>query len=127
MLLLRFINLLCTYFLDVSIRMNIYYNALCLFHLTLGYQLSVFNGQSTIQVGGRWNKSKGRVEKPFLGIISGLVVNGARILELATQDQIVISIRGDVQALPPGSLIDRTSPLQRMQQVFVRNNVQILF
>lgn len=88
-------------------------------YIVSGNQLTVFNSQSTIQVGGKWNRNKGRVERPYLGIISGLVANGARILELAaaSQDRIVITIRGDVQALPPGSLLDRTAPLQRMQQV----------
>ncbi|KAK9310045.1 hypothetical protein QLX08_000515 [Tetragonisca angustula] len=81
-----------------------------------GRQLSVFNTQSTIQVGGRWNRNKGRVERPFLGIIAGLVVNGARILELAAAKDGRITTRGDVQLLPPGSLLDRAAPLQRMQQ-----------
>ncbi|XP_043272551.1 neurexin-3 isoform X2 [Venturia canescens] len=84
-----------------------------------GSQLTVFNSQSTIQVGGRWNRSNGRVERPFLGVISGLVVNGARILEVASarEDRVVITIRGDVQPLPPGTLGGRTSgPFQRMQQ-----------
>lgn len=81
--------------------------------------MKVFDGQSTVQVGGRWNQSKGRVERPFLGTISGLVLNGIRVLELAAagSDKVFISIRGDVQLLPPGSLLERTAPLQRMQQV----------
>lgn len=82
-----------------------------------GYQHSVFNSQSTIQVGGRWNRSKGRVERPFLGVIAGLVVNGARILELAAAKDSRVTTRGDVQLLPAGSLLDRAAPLQRMQQV----------
>lgn len=82
-----------------------------------GRQLTVFNSQSTIQVGGRWNRNKGRVERSFLGIIAGLVVNGARILELAAAKDGRIITRGDVQLLPPGSLLDRAAPLQRMQQV----------
>ena len=81
-----------------------------------GRQLTVFNYQSTIQVGGRWNRNKGRVERPFLGIIAGLVVNGARILELAAAKDGRITTRGDVQLLPVGSLLDRAAPLQRMQQ-----------
>ncbi|XP_036146252.1 neurexin-1 isoform X5 [Monomorium pharaonis] len=81
-----------------------------------GYQLTVFNSQSTIQVGGRWNRSKGRVERPFLGVIAGLVVNGARILELAAAKDGKVIVRGDVQLLPAGSLLDRAPPLQRMQQ-----------
>ncbi|XP_070156570.1 neurexin 1 isoform X1 [Polyergus mexicanus] len=82
----------------------------------LGHQLTVFNSQSTIQVGGRWNRSKGRVERPFLGVIAGLVVNGARILELAAAKDGKVITRGDVQLLPAGSLLDRAAPLQRMQQ-----------
>ncbi|XP_018399279.1 PREDICTED: neurexin-1 [Cyphomyrmex costatus] len=81
-----------------------------------GHQLTVFNSQSTIQVGGRWNRSKGRVERPFLGVIAGLVVNGARILELAATKDGKVATRGDVQLLPAGSLLDRAPPLQRMQQ-----------
>jgi len=86
-----------------------------------GHQLTVFNSQSTIQVGGRWNRSKGRVERPFLGVIAGLVVNGARILELAAAKDGKVVTRGDVQLLTAGSLLDRAPPMQRMQQVC--NNV----
>lgn len=53
----------------------------------------------------------------ILGIIAGLVVNGARILELAAAKDGRVTTRGDVQLLPPGSLLDRAAPLQRMQQV----------
>lgn len=87
------------------------------FYILTGHQLTVFNSQSTIQVGGRWNRSKGRVERPFLGVIAGLVVNGARILELAAAKDGKVATRGDVQLLPAGSLLDRAPPLQRMQQV----------
>lgn len=83
----------------------------------------MFNSQSTIQVGGRWNNSKGRLERPFLGVIAGLVVNGARILELtAAKDGRVIT-RGDVQLMPAGNLVDRAAPLQRMQQASTFYNV----
>ncbi|XP_048506164.1 neurexin-3 isoform X4 [Athalia rosae] len=81
-----------------------------------GHQLMVFNSQSTIQIGGRWNRSKGRVERPFLGVIAGVVVNGARILDLTAARDPRTSTRGDVQLLPVGSLLDRAAPLQRMQQ-----------
>ncbi|KAH0567867.1 hypothetical protein KQX54_015352 [Cotesia glomerata] len=76
------------------------------------------DGQSIIQVGGRWNNNKGQVERGFVGIISGLVINSARIFELESKQlsKVVISLRGDVHMLPPGSLQDRTSPIQRMQQ-----------
>lgn len=85
----------------------------------------MFNSQSTIQVGGRWNRNKGRVERPFLGIIAGLVVNGARILELAASKDGRVTTRGDIQLLPPGSLLDRAAPLQRMQQVKLDIHIRI--
>jgi len=87
------------------------------FCISIGHQLTVFNSQSTIQVGGRWNRSKGRVERPFLGVIAGLVVNGAKVLELAAAKDGKVISRGDVQLMPAGNLIDRAPPLQRMQQV----------
>lgn len=89
----------------------------CVLYLSTGHQLTVFNSQSTIQVGGRWNRSRNKVERPFLGVIAGLVVNGARILELAAGKDARVTTRGDVQLLPAGSLLDRAAPLQRMQQV----------
>ncbi|XP_076289211.1 neurexin 1 isoform X2 [Lasioglossum baleicum] len=81
-----------------------------------GPQLTVFNSQSMILIGGLWNRNKGRVERPFLGMIAGLIVNGARILELAASKDDKITTRGDVQLMPAGSLLDRAAPLQRMQQ-----------
>jgi len=87
------------------------------FCISIGHQLTVFNSQSTIQVGGRWNRSKGRVERPFLGVIAGLVVNGAKVLELTAAKDGRVTTRGDVQLMPAGNLIDRAAPLQRMQQV----------
>ncbi|XP_023246980.1 neurexin-1 isoform X2 [Copidosoma floridanum] len=81
-----------------------------------GNQHIVFNSQSTIQVGGRWNRGKNKIDKPFLGIMSGLVVNEARIFELAATKDSHVTVKGDVHLLPVGSLVDRAAPLQRMQQ-----------
>lgn len=100
-------------FNENKFKFYLFFN-LCIF---TGHQLTVFNSQSTIQVGGRWNRSKGRVERPFLGVIAGLVINGAKILELAAAKDGKVTTRGDVQLLPAGSLLDRAAPLQRMQQV----------
>jgi hypothetical protein len=33
-----------------------------------------------MQIGGRWNQQTGRVERPFLGVMSGLVFNTHRPL-----------------------------------------------
>ncbi|CAH1970837.1 unnamed protein product [Acanthoscelides obtectus] len=78
-----------------------------------GQQLQVFNSQSEIQVGGKSNK-KGRIERPFTGIISGVVVNGLRILDLAAEKDVHASIRGDVQLV--SGILDRHDHLQKMQQ-----------
>ncbi|CAH1113681.1 unnamed protein product [Psylliodes chrysocephalus] len=77
----------------------------------LGHQLQVFNTQSQIQIGGKWTK-KGRIERPFSGKISGVVVNGLRILDLAAEKDLHTSIRGDVQL----TQMDRHEHLQKMQQ-----------
>ena len=68
-------------------------------------------------MGGRWNRGKSKVEKPYVGIVSGLVVNGVRIFELAADKDDRVTIKGDIQLLPLGTLVDRAAPLQRMQQV----------
>ncbi|XP_023310853.1 neurexin-1-like [Anoplophora glabripennis] len=78
-----------------------------------GHQLQVFNSQSQIQIGGKWSK-KGRIERPFSGIISGVVVNGLRILDLAAEKDVHASIRGDVQLI--SGILDRQDHLQKMQQ-----------
>lgn len=49
--------------------------------------------------------------------MSGLVVNGARIFELAATNDNRVTVKGDVRSLPMGSLVDRAAPLQKMQQV----------
>ncbi|XP_056637002.1 neurexin-1 isoform X2 [Diorhabda sublineata] len=77
----------------------------------LGHQLQVFNTQSQIQIGGKWTK-KGRIERPFSGKISGVVVNGLRILDLAAEKDLHTSIRGDVQL----TQMDKHEHLQKMQQ-----------
>lgn len=80
----------------------------------LGHQLQVFNSQSQIQIGGKWTK-KNRIERPFSGIISGVVVNGLRVLDLAAEKDVHASIRGDVQLI--SGILDRHEHLQKMQQV----------
>ncbi|KAJ8963150.1 hypothetical protein NQ318_018615 [Aromia moschata] len=78
-----------------------------------GHQLQVFNSQSQIQIGGKWTR-KGRIERAFTGVISGVVVNGLRILDLAAEKDIHASIRGDVQLI--SGIFDRHDHLQKMQQ-----------
>ncbi|XP_064212008.1 neurexin 1 [Tribolium castaneum] len=79
-----------------------------------GHQLQVFNSQSQIQIGGKWSKGKSRIERPFTGIISGVVVNRLRVLDLAAEKDIHASLRGDVQLI--SGILDRHDHLQKMQQ-----------
>ncbi|XP_044728406.1 neurexin-1 isoform X1 [Chrysoperla carnea] len=76
--------------------------------------LQVFNSQSMIEIGGKWNKEKKRVERPFAGVISGVVVNGMRILDYAAEQNEHISMIGDVQLVT--GIQDRNDHYQKMQQ-----------
>lgn len=87
------------------------------FNFVEGDQLQVFNSQSQIQIGGKWSKGKSRIERPFAGIIAGVVVNGMRILDLAAEKDIHTLIRGDVQLMT--GILDRHDQLQKMQQVIL--------
>lgn len=87
-----------------------------------GHQLSVFNSQSQVQLGGKWHRNKQRIERPFVGVMAGLVFNGQRLLDLAADKDPRTALRGDVQPIPslPAHLRERapppSEPLQRMQQ-----------
>ena len=50
-------------------------------HLT-----SVFNSQSQIQLGGRWNHQRKSVERPFRGVMAGVLYNDKRPLDLAAEN-----------------------------------------
>nr|CAD7588019.1 unnamed protein product [Timema genevievae] len=83
-----------------------------------GHQLTVFNSQAQVQVGGKWSRAKQRVERPFSGVMSGAVFNGLRLLDLASEKDPRTAVRGDVRLM--SGLGDRQfEPLQRMQQVSV--------
>lgn len=86
-----------------------------------GNQLQIFNSQSQIQIGGKWNKNRSRIERPFTGIIAGVVVNGLRILDLAAEKDLHTSIRGDVQITT--GILDRHDNIQKMQQVCNNNHL----
>ncbi|XP_049784610.1 neurexin-1 isoform X4 [Schistocerca cancellata] len=83
-----------------------------------GHQLTVFNSQSKVQVGGKWNNYTKRIERPFSGVMAGIVFNGLRILDLAAEGDVRTTLRGDVRQLT-GGLHERMREnplLQRMQQ-----------
>lgn len=88
--------------------------------LNSGHQLSVFNSQAQIQVGGKWNRAKQKVERAFIGVLSGLVFNGLRLLDLAAEQDPRTEVRGDVTLLT--GIRDRLhESYQRMQQVNIYN------
>lgn len=102
-------------------KFQIILNIFCL----LGHQLQVFNSQAQIQVGGKWNKNKSKIERPFMGIIAGVVVNSLRILDLAAEKDIHTSIRGDVQLMT--GILDRHDQIQKMQQVSTTTTPKMCF
>lgn len=74
----------------------------------LGRQFTVFNSHSTVQIGGRRfpnstmlhpGKPSSAIEKPFRGIIAGLVFNSLRLLDLAAEDDPRITMDGDVKII----------------------------
>lgn len=70
---------------------------------------------ATVYVGGKVSRNgRSRIERPFAGVISGLSVNGLRVLDLTSDRDPHTTIRGDVQLVT--GVLDRND-LQRMQQV----------
>lgn len=70
---------------------------------------------SNIQVGGKISKNgRSRIERPFTGVIAGLSVNRLRVLDLAAERDLHVTMRGDVQLVT--GVLDRND-LQKMQQV----------
>ena len=61
--------------------------------------MAVFNSQSQIQIGGRYNPTLRRVERHFEGIIAGVVYNGLRPLDLAANADAKTKVQGQVRLL----------------------------
>ncbi|KAG8179390.1 hypothetical protein JTE90_003646 [Oedothorax gibbosus] len=64
-----------------------------------GRQHSIFNSHSTIQVGGKRVVEGGVIERPFRGVISGLMFGGERVLDLAAEDDPRVRAEGDLELL----------------------------
>jgi neurexin len=70
---------------------------------------------SNIQIGGKLGRTgRSRIERPYSGVIAGLSINRLRVLDLASERDPHITLRGDVQLVT--GVLDRND-LQRMQQV----------
>ncbi|XP_023227763.1 neurexin-3-like [Centruroides sculpturatus] len=84
-----------------------------------GRQLSIFNNHSKIQVGGKKNAIRDSIDRPFQGVITGLVFNGIRILDMASENDPRITIKGDVEllmSLPYNMHQQRSIPTQNEMQ-----------
>ena len=60
----------------------------------IGRQLLVFNKQNILQIGGKWNSGLRRVERPFIGVMAGLVFNGLRPIDLAAESHPLTKVQG---------------------------------
>ncbi|CAH1263758.1 NRXN2 [Branchiostoma lanceolatum] len=77
-------------------------------------QLSVFNSQAYIRLGGRSSNGRSRrgVDKPyFVGMLSGFYYNDIKVLDLARQKDPRVKVEGDVKAVKPPSMPTRVPPL----------------
>ena len=63
------------------------------------YLITKFLFQSIIQLGGKWNPVLRRIERPFIGVMAGLVFNGLRPLDLAADSAYQTKVQGDVHLL----------------------------
>ncbi|TRY78356.1 hypothetical protein TCAL_01738 [Tigriopus californicus] len=68
-------------------------------------QLTVFNDQSLVQIGGLYNPSSQTVERPFVGVIAAALYNGLRPLDLAASKK-QAKFHGDVRVLKDGIPFD---------------------
>lgn len=79
-------------------------------------------------MGGKKNPTRGKIERPFKGVITGLVFNGHRLLDMAAEDDPRVSLEGDVELLMqiPSDLMGKSNLSPAMQQVKVhRVNISI--
>lgn len=65
----------------------------------MGQQLHVFNKQNLLQIGGKFNPTLKKVDRPFVGVLAGLVINSLRPLDLAADRNVLTNINGDVKKL----------------------------
>ena len=84
-----------------------------------GRDVSLFNSQSRLQIGGKLNPLLGRVEKPFYGVIAGLVFNKARPLDLAKDRAPGAEMMGHIkilESIPYNYRSENLQMFERMQQ-----------
>lgn len=80
--------------LSSFIECRVHNQHFCMLHVILfftGRQLTIFNSQATIIIGG---KEQGQ---PFQGQLSGLYYNGLKVLNMAAENDANIAIVGNVR------------------------------
>ena len=91
----------------------------------VGRQMSVFNSQARVQIGGKWHQVMGRVERPFLGVLAGLVYNKVRVLDDVRDRRPGTDIMGHVTLLdtiPYNYRQLNTGEFERMQRTETSNS-----
>ncbi|XP_029634772.1 neurexin-3 isoform X2 [Octopus sinensis] len=66
-------------------------------HVFPSEQMSIFNNQAYIYIGGKKDSWDSQIQKAYRGEISGLVFNGLKVLDMAAANNSRISIEGNVK------------------------------
>ncbi len=61
----------------------------------VGRQMLVFNTQNLLQIGGKWNQDLQKIDRPFIGVMAGMVFNGLRPLDFAKNHHPLTKIQGN--------------------------------
>jgi hypothetical protein len=86
----------------------------------VGPQLDVFNGISTVEIGGKLNEKQQDIERAFIGVISGFVLNGIRILDLAVDSDSNIVVDGQPEIVR--HLGKESTPTGRTTEAMLKMN-----
>ena len=87
--------------------------------------MSVFNSQARIQIGGKWHQVMGRVERPYLGVLAGIVYNKVRVLDDVKDRRPGTDIMGHVtllDSIPYNYRQLNSGEFERMQRTETSNS-----
>lgn len=62
----------------------------------------MFSDQAKIQIGGTVNEDRGTIERPFLGVMAGVLFNGLRPLDKLVAKDAYADSDGDIKVLANG-------------------------
>uniref|UniRef100_A0A2C9K886 Uncharacterized protein n=1 Tax=Biomphalaria glabrata TaxID=6526 RepID=A0A2C9K886_BIOGL len=89
-----------------------------------GQQSHTFNNQAYIRIGGK-KESNGSITRHFEGIISGLVLNGVHIFELAKQHDPKVKLEGNIALniqAQPSKVLDSEDEMQSTQGISLQRD-----